>query len=292
MEKPPAFQFYTNNWLSSPRIMLMTPAQEGAYIRLLAICWQMDGLPDDDEQLAVLSRMGEEWLNGGSALVRKCFEPHPKREGFLHNERLLKEKKKQEEWRRKSQKGGFASAKSRRARDLQTTVNKKGGSILVEPPYEPNGNSSVFSLQSSSSQQHTEGAVENITPAENTAADEILTWWESRDGQRTGTRADAVRLVRAGATVSRLKHIIEDRPKKLGWLANLGKFADAYIEVREAERAAQAQRDSEKKAGELYPAATPEQAARFKAKVKEGRLAVAAGKKHKRTRSVMADSGG
>ena len=39
MGRPPAFQFYPNDWLSSPTILLMTPAQEGAYIRLLCYCW-------------------------------------------------------------------------------------------------------------------------------------------------------------------------------------------------------------------------------------------------------------
>ena len=59
--KSPAFQVYPGEWLSSQDIMLMTPSQEGAYIRLLFIAWLSDdcGLPDDDEQLASLSRLGD-----------------------------------------------------------------------------------------------------------------------------------------------------------------------------------------------------------------------------------------
>ena len=41
MGKSPAFQFYPNDWLSSPRITMMSPAEEGAYIRLLCYDWQM-----------------------------------------------------------------------------------------------------------------------------------------------------------------------------------------------------------------------------------------------------------
>src|SRR5262249_53485961 len=94
--KAPAFQFYANDWLSSPRIMLMSAAQEGAYIRLLCIAWNDPdcSLPDDDEQLAILSRLGEGWFNGGSTLVRKCFNQHPEKPGRLVNLRLLEEREK------------------------------------------------------------------------------------------------------------------------------------------------------------------------------------------------------
>jgi hypothetical protein len=36
--KRPAFQFYPSDWLASMAIMLMTPAEEGAYVRLLCHC--------------------------------------------------------------------------------------------------------------------------------------------------------------------------------------------------------------------------------------------------------------
>jgi uncharacterized protein YdaU (DUF1376 family) len=41
--KPPAFQFYVNDWLSSPHTRSMTLAQRGAYIDLLALSWP-DGI--------------------------------------------------------------------------------------------------------------------------------------------------------------------------------------------------------------------------------------------------------
>ena len=37
--KPPAFQFYVNDWLSSPHTRAMSLAQRGAYIDLLALSW-------------------------------------------------------------------------------------------------------------------------------------------------------------------------------------------------------------------------------------------------------------
>lgn len=136
MSKAPAFQFYVNDWLSSPKITLMTPAEEGAYIRLLAFCWANDGLPDDDEQLARLSRLGEGWFKGGSTKIRNCFILV---DGKLHNKRLIKEKENQIAWREKSKRGGELSAKARRKKALQ---NLKGGSSLVDVCLQPKANSS------------------------------------------------------------------------------------------------------------------------------------------------------
>ena len=142
MGKSPAFQFYPGDWLSSPNVAMMTPEQEGAYIRLLCYAWADPdcSLPDDDEVLAKLSRLGEGWFNGGSTVVRKCFNQHPTKPERLFNQRLMKEREKQEEWRKKSIEGGIKSGKSRR---LQ---NAKGGSTVVEPK----GNSSSSSSSSSS----------------------------------------------------------------------------------------------------------------------------------------------
>jgi hypothetical protein len=61
VNRAPAFQFYPDDWLSSPKISTMTPAEEGAYIRLLAYTWNDPDctIPNDDASLAILSRLGE-----------------------------------------------------------------------------------------------------------------------------------------------------------------------------------------------------------------------------------------
>lgn len=154
MSKSPAFQFYANDWLSSTKITLMTPAQEGAYIRLLCYAWNDPdcSIPDDDQQLAVLSRLGEGWFNNGSRLVRECFEPHPEKQGRLVNRRLLEERQKQEQWREKSRQGGIQSGQTRRAKPVKriTKPALKGGSTTLEPPNEGWLNQ-TRTLQSSSS---------------------------------------------------------------------------------------------------------------------------------------------
>ena len=136
MNRPPAFQLYAKDWLSSKKITMMSLEEEGAYIHLLAHCWDSPDctLPDDDSELAQLSRMAERWFNGGSTTLRKCFVPHPRKIGRLTNLRLLEEFRKYARWIQKSREGGIRSGEIRRKQ-------VKGGSRVVEP----NGNSSSSS---------------------------------------------------------------------------------------------------------------------------------------------------
>jgi len=148
MGKSPAFQFYPADWLSSPKIMLMTPAEEGAYIRLLAIAWESEdcSLPDDDAILARLSRLNDDWTKGGSSLLRQCFVS---RNGRLYNERLLQEREKQRQWREKSSQGGKKSWEVRENIGKMTKKGwTKGGSEMVQSNDEPKPNSSSSSSSS------------------------------------------------------------------------------------------------------------------------------------------------
>ncbi len=79
--------FLTDDWLLSPSIAAMTPAEEGGYIRLLCYAWRDPDccLPDDDETLAGMSRLGPAWADGSRARIRKNFRPDPKRPGFIFN---------------------------------------------------------------------------------------------------------------------------------------------------------------------------------------------------------------
>lgn len=134
--KSPSFQFYPDAWLSSADIMLMTPAEEGAYVRLLCIAW-MDAdcsLPADSRVLASLSRLGDEWEGESGEKIRAKFV---ERDGRLYNERLLEERRKQREWSQKSSKGGLKSATSRAAKI------GKGSSRLVDTKAQPNPNQVV-----------------------------------------------------------------------------------------------------------------------------------------------------
>lgn len=97
-----AFLFYIDDWLSSKKVDLMDAHEERGYLRLLLrAATETDcGLPDDDSQLAVFSKLGAQWFKPtkekdfrlgektSGQKLRECFFV---RDGRLFNERLLKE---------------------------------------------------------------------------------------------------------------------------------------------------------------------------------------------------------
>ena len=57
-EKAPAFQFYAEKFLLDERQAVMTLAQSGAYVRLMAYCWRELTIPDDPDLCRVLVNDG------------------------------------------------------------------------------------------------------------------------------------------------------------------------------------------------------------------------------------------
>ena len=90
MNKPPAFQFYVQDFLTGTTTM--TNAEVGAYIRLLCHEWDVWPLPSDRNELRKLSRGG---LTGK---VLAKFKPLG--DGLI-NERLESERTKQQDFREK-----------------------------------------------------------------------------------------------------------------------------------------------------------------------------------------------
>lgn len=127
----PSFQFYPSDWLSSPRIAAMTPSQEGAYIRLLCYDWDKDGIPNDPDLLAKLSRIPLSEIG----VVIECFNQHFTKPGYLTNSRLQEERLKQDEWRKKSILGGKKGASKRWSKD--TYKENRGGHTLVNEWLQP-----------------------------------------------------------------------------------------------------------------------------------------------------------
>lgn len=147
--KCPAFQFYCKDWLSSPKIAMMTPAEEGAYLRLLCYCWDdIDcSIPNDSLMLARLSRLHDFWTNS-EQIILSCFVDHPTKIGYLTNMRLQKELQKQKNWRKKCSEAGKMSAAKRketyRDSNVSSTNVEQENSRLVQLK----GNIAVCSLQS------------------------------------------------------------------------------------------------------------------------------------------------
>lgn len=93
---PPDMPVFPNDWLSSTAITLMTPAEEGAYWRLLCHAWSDPtcSIPKCPVSLAALSRLGEAWATGGGAKIMACFEVDPERPDRVFNvkQRAIRDK--------------------------------------------------------------------------------------------------------------------------------------------------------------------------------------------------------
>src|SRR2546423_11711323 len=93
-------------WLSSERISLMTPAEEGGCCRLLCYDLVNNGLPDDDDKLAALSRLGDAWFNTSAQIIRPCFASLRIRPGFISSPLVQMVREKYAIWSKKGKKGG------------------------------------------------------------------------------------------------------------------------------------------------------------------------------------------
>lgn len=86
---PASFDFFPEDWLTSPRVLAMLPEQEGAYIHLLAIIANTASccIAGDDQSLATSSRLHARWKRLGAA-VRDCFTACPEHPERITNEKL------------------------------------------------------------------------------------------------------------------------------------------------------------------------------------------------------------
>jgi uncharacterized protein YdaU (DUF1376 family) len=90
--KPPYFPFFPRDFVADPVVAAMTPEECGGYILLLCFAW-MDGqtgtLPDDEQTLARLSRLGDRWPECREA-IRSAFHVS---KGRLLQKRMVQEAK-------------------------------------------------------------------------------------------------------------------------------------------------------------------------------------------------------
>lgn len=152
MTRAPSFQFYPADWMTGAPAT-MTPDETHVYVWLLCLEWTRIGFVYDRKELAKWCRVSPARFDKAWATVKKSFNMRNDR---LYNPRLDREREKQAEWRAKSAVGGQMSAENKRLKLVS------GGSTTLEPPYQPNGNTSVFSLQSSVSSSSSPSGVEML----------------------------------------------------------------------------------------------------------------------------------
>jgi hypothetical protein len=140
-----AFLFYIDDWLSSKKIDLMDAHEERGYLRLLlrAATEPDCGLPNDDSQLAVFSKLGAQWFRptkdkefrlGSKTSGEKLRDCFFKRDGRLYNERLLREFNHQNEVREKRIAAGSRGGNSKAiaiANAKQTGKQKPTNDVCV-----------------------------------------------------------------------------------------------------------------------------------------------------------------
>jgi uncharacterized protein YdaU (DUF1376 family) len=137
MNKSPAFQMYASDYFMDTNSW--TVDEVGIYQRLLLTQWANGGLPDNEKRLARIAGCGIKKFQKGWTTIKIKFQQNGN--GNLINLRLEEERQKQLNYRElQSQKGKLSASK-------RSTVVE----TVVEPELQPKVNSSVFSLQSSSS---------------------------------------------------------------------------------------------------------------------------------------------
>lgn len=145
--RDPAMPVYAADWFGSQSVMLMTLEEEGAYMRLLLHSW-MSGdcsLPDDDQALSVLSRLGQKWFEGSGDKIRKSFKVRRGKRARLVNEKLAKVWKDRRAHVEKCRQAGVKSGESRRS-----GTNERSPVVRTKHPTKTNSSSSSSSSSTSS----------------------------------------------------------------------------------------------------------------------------------------------
>jgi uncharacterized protein YdaU (DUF1376 family) len=127
--KPPAFQFYTDDFLGG--VATMTQAEVGAYILLLCQQWNHGSIPVQPERQQNVAK--------GAVSDHVIAKFKRGADGELRNERLEVERQKQAIYREKQRQKGLASGIARASLSREPRLNS--GSTTVQPSGQPQGNS-------------------------------------------------------------------------------------------------------------------------------------------------------
>lgn len=103
----PYFKFFPRDWLTSPSVMLMSLEEQGAYLRMLCMCW-MDGSVPRRHLRGLLQKSEEEVTEMLAGPLGECFEEND--EGNLVNARLEGERQGAADLIEKRRKAGKARA--------------------------------------------------------------------------------------------------------------------------------------------------------------------------------------
>ncbi|HEX6727878.1 MAG TPA: DUF1376 domain-containing protein [Nitrospira sp.] len=219
MNRPPAFQLYVKDWLTSKKRAAMALDQQAAYFNLLCHCWDTDdcALPDDRAILAALSELREHW-NSRSTPVHQAFVPHPKKPDFLTNMRLYAEHQKYLQIQKERRRAGRESGASRRRSRANTTehvFNKRSAPVEQLPT------SSIPT--SSSKKEDIPASRREILNGHRASFDRF---WSAYPKKRDKKEAEKLwaRLLPDESLVASMLHSIEQAKQTPEWGKDRGQF--------------------------------------------------------------------
>jgi uncharacterized protein YdaU (DUF1376 family) len=175
--KPPAFQFYPQDYLASTRVAEMTLEEEGVYIRLLCYCWSAGSIPKDPERCARLAGKGCSIETATS--VQRAFNEHPTDSQRLIHDRLEVERENQRARRIQAAEAGKESARRRKNTQIRPPELPQSPNVSNDrsTPVQQNVNPSS---SSSSSDVYLYGNPDVIVP-EKMRTPEVMSaaalWW-------------------------------------------------------------------------------------------------------------------
>ena len=142
--KPPAFQFYADDFLAGTATM--TSAEVGAYIRLLCLQWSQGGFSANEVQR--LKKNPWVFLGFENDAIEAVLEKFPAGDDGRHkNERLEAVRLKSEEYAEKQRNNGKKGGRPKK-QETQKNPSLSLGLTQTEANGNPNKTSPVSSLQS------------------------------------------------------------------------------------------------------------------------------------------------
>ena len=122
--KPPAFQFYPDDFLGGT--VHFTDAEVGLYIRLLCIQWTTGKLPCENHELSSYGK-------GDTKVDRVLVKFEVCADGFLRNKRLELERLKQEQYRKSRSDNGKQGGRPRKPHGLSSLSKTKAKKSSPSP---------------------------------------------------------------------------------------------------------------------------------------------------------------
>ncbi len=121
--KAPAFQFYAQDILADFNVLAMTLEEFGAYVKLLALCWNEHGIPADSDRIARVLAITRERFDQLSPAISPCF--YLDESGRWQHKRLDEERRKQRKYTRAMQLNGLKGGRPQQSRGLAAGLQQQ-----------------------------------------------------------------------------------------------------------------------------------------------------------------------